>query len=242
MAPNLIGFTLLLIYYIISAGLLGLTSHFFHFPKEIIRKAYHLMACFSIFIILEAFNTWQGALAGILTLVGLVWIILPLATRLSVFKKITIARSGVILEVLKQATYFFATIIVLILAFWYLTGPEMKYHIIVGIGALALGDTAAALIGKKFGKKKLTFPMFDPNKTLVGTLAMIVASVVSIFITLAYYNPISITFNLVSALILAIIAAIVEAVAIKGLDTIMIPTTVACASFGLLLLYNWWLL
>ena len=86
---------------------------------------------------------------------------------------------------------------------------------------MAYGDSFAAIIGRKYGRTKLT-----RRKTLEGALAMFTASLVSIIISLAYFSHLNITnqvSNLYTALAIAIIVTLVELASPKGFDNIAVP-------------------
>ena len=112
-------------------------------------------------------------------------------------------------------------------------GEEYKIHIAVGITALGLGDASAALIGKYFGKTKLRLKLFDRRKTIEGSLAMVGFAFIGIFLLLLLFTDIPVGLTFVSAVVLALLSAFLEAVAVHGLDTIIIPLVIAFSSLGL---------
>ncbi|MDI9441419.1 MAG: hypothetical protein QM392_04665 [Bacillota bacterium] len=230
-----IGVGMFFIYFITGAGSIALISWLVKIPREIMRKAYHLMACGSVFVLLAYFEHWHGALAAIGLFSLVVLAVVPLGMVLPV-RRISIQRGGTVGEILYQAGLFALGLAVLISLIWGLVGEEYKIHIAVGITALGLGDASAALIGKYFGKTKLRLKLFDRRKTIEGSLAMTGFAFIGIFVLLLLFTDIHIGLTLATALVLACLSAFLEAVAVHGLDTILIPLIIAFSSLGLFLL------
>ena len=155
--------------------------------------------------------------------------VVPLGMVLPV-RRISIQRGGTVGEILYQAGLFALGLAVLISLIWGLVGEEYKIHIAVGITALGLGDASAALIGKYFGKTKLRLKLFDRRKTIEGSLAMTGFAFIGIFVLLLLFTDIHIGLTLATALVLACLSAFLEAVAVHGLDTILIPLIIAFSS------------
>lgn len=95
----------------------------------------------------------------------------------------------------------------------------------IGVMALTYGDSAAALIGKKF--PILSFSIGKRKKTLSGCMAMFFFSMISIlaFGRLFYlYLPVKITF--LPLLFFSITAVIVEMITPFGIDNLSIPVSI----------------
>lgn len=232
-----IGVIMFFVYFVTGAGSLALISWLIQVPKEVIRKAYHLMACGSVFILLAYFEYWYGALAAVGLFFLTVFTVVPLFMRLPPpIRRISIQRGGTIGEVLYQAGLFALGLVVLISLIWGLLGEEYKIHIAVGVTALGLGDASAALIGKYFGRTKLRLKLFDRRKTIEGSLAMAGFAFIGIFTLLVLFTEIPIGLTLATAAFLALLSSFLEAMAIHGLDTILIPLVIAFSSLGLFML------
>jgi dolichol kinase len=88
--------------------------------------------------------------------------------------------------------------------------------------SLALADPAAALIGKKWGKKKYT--VFQENKSYMGSAACAIVAGLLCFTALRNQWPdSSFGFILVFSFIYAIIISTAEAFSTKGWDNLSIP-------------------
>lgn len=222
-------------YYVIIAGLLALITRFCSVQQEIIRKGYHLMATGSIIILLYAFSHWISALYAVLFLATLVYIILPLAIKIPGMNKLSIGRQGKFKEVLKQAGYFFIALISLITLIWGGAGDDYKIHIVMGMAALGIGDAAAALIGKKFGKHQFKM-FFDKQKSVEGSVAMAITVFLTAFMLLYFFTNQTLLPALISSVIIGLVSATVEAICVNGLDTIIIPLIISFLSLGLSLI------
>lgn len=232
------GLAIFIAYYGVGAGSIALSSHFHPRAKEIIRKAYHLMACCSAFILLFLFDQWYEAVFTLVIFAGLLYIVVPLGGRLPVIKRLSIGRKDSLGEVLAQAGLFVITLAILLITIWGGLGQMFKFHILVGMITLGIGDAAAALIGKRFGRRQLKLPFVDRNKTLAGSIAMIVTAFGSITALLLIFTDMPLMMVIISALVLAVVGTVIEAVSVAGIDTITIPLGVSFASVLLELLYN----
>ena len=86
---------------------------------------------------------------------------------------------------------------------------------------MAYGDSAAALVGRRFGRRALV-----KGKTLEGTLAMFAASLTALTLSLAYFSalyPFTLAQKFLPALAVAIVVAIAEVLSPKGFDNIAVP-------------------
>lgn len=115
-------------------------------------------------------------------------------------------------------------LILVIVSFGVLKQPEIGA---IGILILGYGDGFAAVIGQKYGKHKLKF-----NKSLEGSLAMFVASLVVSLIILFIYQGNS-AFYL--APLIAILATVIELYTPKGLDNLTVPLSNSLVYYLLLL-------
>lgn len=85
------------------------------------------------------------------------------------------------------------------------------------IGALILGygDGIASIIGRKFGKIKIY-----RNKSIKGSLTMLIISFLTTLIILSYFNPVNTIFY---SLIISLIASILELFSPRGIDNLTVP-------------------
>jgi len=98
--------------------------------------------------------------------------------------------------------------------------PAKRILYYVPILLLTLADAAAALIGKRFGRRR--FSTRDGSKSLEGSLACLIVAFLCIYVPLAisYREQIH---NLLIAALTAQLVTVLEAVAWRGLDNLFIP-------------------
>lgn len=99
----------------------------------------------------------------------------------------------------------------------------------IGIMALGYGDGFAAIIGKKFDF--MPYYICGNKKTISGTIGMFLCTFISVLVYCSFFNIEPIIYI---ALISAFVGSVVEAVAIKGTDNILIPLTVVLSYIILL--------
>ncbi len=100
-----------------------------------------------------------------------------------------------------------------------------------GIVIMALGDAAAGIIGRKFGRHPYTF--LGAKKSVEGSAAMLVVSVPAAWVTLAIFGVPAVT-AAITALVIAAVGTVLEAAGKYGLDNFTVP--VACSGLAYLLL------
>ena len=100
----------------------------------------------------------------------------------------------------------------------------------VGILTLGYGDGLAAVIGKKYGKRKLI-----NGKSLEGSLTMLVVSFI-VVLTLALLNGLTLPLALLVSTVIAVFATLVELYTPKGLDNLSVPLLSSLVYYLLLLI------
>ena len=114
-------------------------------------------------------------------------------------------------------TVFYAVslLVLVIFAFGVIKNPWIG---LCGIFTMAYGDGFAAVLGKKFKSKE--FKMFGSTKTIIGSSVMFL---ITLIIHLIYFGIIGTEVFVLKAIIVAILATVMEAVSIKGTDNIIVP-------------------
>ncbi|MCK4952681.1 phosphatidate cytidylyltransferase [Candidatus Bathyarchaeota archaeon] len=105
---------------------------------------------------------------------------------------------------------------------------QMPYIVAAGVIPMAYGDSTAALVGERYGKRK--YKIFT-WKSIEGSVAIFCFTFLGMMLGLAYYS-IFFSFSfieiVISSLLVALIATIIEALSPKGADNIFVP--LACAA------------
>jgi len=147
----------------------GLAYKIFKFPSEVSRKIIHISICFTWIIIYEFFvGSWQSLVMPISFI-----IINALSLKYHFFKGME--REG---EKSTPGTVYYAMAITLLFASA-LIWPETLIPGGVATFCLSFGDGFAALFGEFFGKRS---PKITKTKSLVGSVACFVFSVIGIYI------------------------------------------------------------
>ena len=99
----------------------------------------------------------------------------------------------------------------------------MPYVIASGVLPMAYGDSAAALVGQRIGRRKYCLVT---EKSLEGSFAMFIASFLVLFVSGLYFSNLysfSVGGKLLSFLAVSVVVTVVEAVSPRGLDNIGVP-------------------
>lgn len=214
--------------YFVAAGLPAiLLKAFFNIPFELIRKVYHLVITLSIFPLVTLFDAWYMAVLAIFLFILIVYPILARVEHAALYRRIAVERqSG---EFKSSLIIVQASMALLIFVFWGLLGAEWKYVAVAAVMAWGFGDAAAALIGKRFGRRRIQHPRIEGTKTLEGTQAMYFTAALAVFLTLLFYAGQSWQISLAAAVLVAPVCAFVELFTNRGMDTLTVPISTGLA-------------
>jgi len=208
--------------YVYAFGLLiaaTLVQNWRGYPQDFTRKIVHVGAGMWIFGLLALFDNWYWGVVPILTFIAFNFV----SYKFKLIKAMDLSDSS------PGTVYFVVSISVLLTAFW----PRGQFWIAAaGIMAMTWGDAFAAIIGRKFG----THPYFigKHRRTFEGSAAMFVFAFIAIILTLSLFKtglgwPEIIGFSL----LVSLLATFLEAIALSGLDNILVPIGTSMALFAL---------
>ncbi|NLP13130.1 MAG: phosphatidate cytidylyltransferase [Clostridium sp.] len=202
-------------------------------PDEVFRKTLHIIVIGSVFVWVYAFETWWiSAIAAILFIL-MVYPILAFAERIPSYSELlTERKSG---EIKSSLVVVFIMFAVLICLCWGWIGE--KYLIIASVLAWGLGDAAAALVGKRFGRHHIKGRLVEGCKSLEGTIAMFAVSFVSVMAVLMVHGAVKWYAYVPIALLTAAVCAVVELYTKGGMDTLTCP--LAAAAILIPLVHLW---
>lgn len=229
---DLIGFGLFIGYFIVAGLPLILLKAYHKTPFEVTRKLYHFVIVLSIFPLLNLFSAWYVAVLAALAFLLMVYPVLALVEHSALYKRIAVEREGG--EFKRSLVIVQLSLALLITIFWGLLGIDWQYVAVVAVMAWGFGDAAAALVGKKFGRRKIQHPRIAGTKTVEGTLAMVVVAGLSIFLTLLIYAGRPWYVSIVVAALVAPVCSIVELLSPNGMDTLTVPLSAAFAILPLM--------
>jgi phytol kinase len=99
--------------------------------------------------------------------------------------------------------------------------PTRPHIIAAGVIPMAYGDTVAALVGERYGRKGLV-----NGKTLEGTLGMFAASLMGLVLSLAYFSmlhPFTLVEVLPATVGVAVTVTVAELFSPGGFDNLAVP-------------------
>ncbi|MCD7808538.1 MAG: TSUP family transporter [Erysipelotrichaceae bacterium] len=206
---------ILIVFLIVAVAFALLLFKIFHIGGEVRRKILHTISFLIILVIMITSTHWYVPAIICIVFTVVVYPILCFFENHPLYKDLFQQRNNG--EVKKSLILLFGNATVLISLFWGILGSEIT--VIASILAWGLGDEAAALIGKSYGKHHI--PINDHKKTYEGSIAMCIVAFIAIVITL-YVGHVSLLKSVLVALVGSIGATIIEAISIKGYDTVTV--------------------
>ena len=128
-------------------------------------------------------------------------------------------------EIKASLLILFGSMAVIVALTWGFIG--LKYVAVSTILMWGLGDAAAAVIGIRFGKRKVKWKLADGKKTWEGTSAMAISAFLIGAVSLVILSGQPIGICILQAALAAPVAAVVELVSRDGIDTLSVPVAVA---------------
>jgi len=120
--------------------------------------------------------------------------------------------------------YFaFSLIPLVILSFGVTNNPLIG---LVGFFAMTYGDGFAALIGKSIKSKE--YKVFGDKKTVAGSLTMFLTTLI---VALSVFGYCDINMWIVKSIGISVIATLLEAVSIKGIDNLTVPIVTSLITY-----------
>lgn len=196
---------------------------------ELFRKGLHVICFMLLLVVLFSFDRWYWAVLAVAVFTVLVYPILSLVEHHPGYSRFFSERKRG--EVKRSLLLVAFMIVVLMTVFWGWLGEGWKYTIVVAVLAWGLGDAAAALVGKAYGRRYISHRLIEGRKTLEGTLAMLVVSWAAIFFTTLISTHSPWFFCFVTALLVAPVCALVELFSRRGTDTLTVPLSAALSTY-----------
>lgn len=190
-------------------------------PDYIFRKLLHIVAFSSVLPLVIYTDKWILAVLVELFFLAVIIVALHYFERFSFYQGLFVEKGKH--EVITSFILLFSLITILLAVFWGGFGEENAYIAVAAIMAWGPGDAAAAIVGRNWGKHKLTGAHIEGVKSVEGTVAMGAASFLCTFLTLAWMSRLPVLKAAAVAAIIAPVAALVELNTKHGLDTITVP-------------------
>lgn len=223
-----------LLYFIVLVIVVFSIRRLLKVPTELFRKLLHFVLLGSLWVWLHAFSIWWHALLTVLVFTILVYPILIGAEHIKGYSKfVTERKDG---ELKRSLLLVFGMFAILLTITWGVF--EDRNLALASIFAWGIGDAAAALIGKKFGRHFLEGKHIEGRKSVEGTLSMFAFSFLSVFFILLSRNDMPVYACLLIAVITAIVSAFVELFSTGGNDTVFCPLAAMAVLIPLLYLFG----
>ena len=212
-----------LLYLGVCLAVLLTARAFLPINPEVWRKALHTIAYTSSLFMMLVSRDWLTSSVCCLVFAAIVYPILRAAEGWKGYDRLFTQRhTG---EVKVSLLLLFCSHALLIALCWGVLGKP--YIAAAAILMWGVGDTAAALIGKRFGRHHVHLPLADERKTWEGSAAMMLCALTAGFITLTLLSPMRWPVCLLHAALTAPVAAYTELISHGGNDTVTVPAAAA---------------
>lgn len=183
-----------------------------HPPVEWTRKLVHLgggSLCLLLPLLIDSF-----------------WIVLVLATGMCVLfivsKKMGWLQSIHGVERSSHGTEFYPIVILLL----FILSADRYWQYVICVLVLAVSDSAAALIGTRFGNFRFTVE--EEKKSIEGSIAFFVVTFLVVLVPLLIWNPLegsadATTHYLLTSTLLGLLVTCMEIVSLRGTDNLWVP-------------------
>ena len=206
--------------YLLPAGIVMFASRkFLKIPDELFRKILHFILLGAYFPFLFGFQTWWISAGFAATLIAIIYPILALAGKIPAFSAFVNERKKG--EFKSSMILALSTVIFSISICWGFFGDRLLT--LACVYAWGVGDAMAALVGKAYGKHKITLPFADGRKSWEGSAAMFLCAVLSVLIILLVRGGLGLGGCLPISLLAGTVVTYVELCSKGGLDTITCP-------------------
>lgn len=213
------GVLALLIYFVAAASIALACRVLFTIPDELFRKILHCILLGSLLVFVFCFGVWWHAALISVAFAVVVYPILAWFERFKGFSELTTERKKG--ELKQSLLLVFGMFAVVMLICWGWLGD--RHLVLASIYAWGFGDAAAALVGKKWGKRKIRFGHADGKKSVEGSAAMFITSLISVAVILLCRGGLNIAGYIIVPIITAFAAALAELCSKNGNDTVICP-------------------
>ena len=221
MPPFLFGVCITIAYLAVAGGIILPVRKLCTIPDELFRKILHFILLGAYIPLVFAFEKWWMSVIFTGSLMVILFPTLYFAERLPKFSSFVNERKKG--EFISSMFFAVGMMIFSVSVCWGVFGD--KYLVLASVYAWGVGDALAALVGKRFGKHKITWKFADPHKSVEGSIAMFVCAFTSVATVLLVRGGVSIPLLLGVALLAAAVCTIAEMCAKNGLDTVVCPTS-----------------
>lgn len=209
----------ILLFAAILASIALLIRRFTNVQDELFRKILHIILIIMTMFWPYMFKHWYEAAITSLLFIALLYPVFAIIGQFIDFTKFMNERKKG--EFKSSIILVFIMYAVVVTLCWGWRGERLL--VIAAVSAWGYGDAAAALVGKRFGRRFLQGKHIEGRKSVEGSHAMFFTSFVSVLTVLLIRGGMAWYGYLLTALITAFITSVVELYSLKGSDTITCP-------------------
>ena len=213
------GSAVFLLYVIPAAGTMFAGRFFLNIPDELFRKLLHFILLGAYIPVLYGFQSWKTAVVFCFGVIALFYPLLALAGRIPAFSSFVNERKAG--EFKHSLVLALSTMAVSIWICWGMLADKLL--VLACVYAWGVGDAFAALVGKRFGRHKISLAFADRRKSLEGSAAMFLTSALSVAVVLRLRGGLSPAGILAVSLAAAAAATFTELCTRGGYDTVTCP-------------------
>ena len=207
------------LYILIAAGSIFLARKLFTIHDELFRKLLHFVLLGAYIPLVFAFERWHMAAIFAASLILILFPALSIASKIPMLSTFIIERKkGEFLSSMVLAVGMMAFSVSVC---WGLFAD--RYLVLATIYAWGIGDGLAALVGKRFGKHKIKWKLADGKKSVEGSAAMFLCSLIAVFTVLMVRGGIGVPMCCAIALLAALVCTVAELCAKDSWDTVICP-------------------
>ena len=203
------------------AALLLIVRAIFPVPDYIFRKLLHVVAFTSILPLVTFTDSWLAAVITELVFLIVIIVALHFFEHFEFYGKLFVEKGKH--EVITSFILLFAMMTGMLAVYWGGFGDGYVYIVVASIMAWGPGDGAAAIVGRRFGRHKLSGPHIEGVKSVEGSAAMAITSFVCTLGVLLAMSGMPVMKSVAVSAVVAAASAAVELYTKHGLDTITVP-------------------
>lgn len=187
-------------------------------PGDVWRKLLHFVAYSSSICMMSISRSWLVTAVCCVLFAAVVYPILCVAERWKGYGALFVQKSDG--EIKRSLLLLFLSHAVLIALCW--GGLGKAYIAATAIVVWGVGDTMAAWVGRRIGKRHVRIPLADPAKTWEGTAAMTASGFAAAVVMLCLMTDYSLIRCVCTGLVTAVAAAYTELISHGGSDTVTV--------------------
>ncbi len=217
------GIIFLHLHFMILAGIPVFLNRIFHLPGELFRKMLHIASVFSIMPIIVPLSNWIASVLICLIFMAEAYF----GSKFSNLENAVDMKQRKSGEQRKSMLLLYSTYAFITFIGWGLFGQ--KWIVILSVIAWGIGDAVAALVGKRFGKHKISGKHIEGIKSLEGSFGMFLTTFIAVFMLYSRHTVLSnIWFVVLVCFFIAVFSSITELFSKNGMDTVACPVVSMC--------------